>query len=48
MHKSERNYTCAGCDTSKETINVVRCTPKEQTSHRCFANTHAWHGHLIT
>ena len=47
MHKSEQSYTHAGCDTSKDTIDMVRSTDDERTNHRRFANTHAGHQRLI-
>jgi len=47
MHKSEESYTYAGCHTSKDTIDVVRCSPEERTAHRRFPNTAAGHQHLI-
>lgn len=47
MHKSQHHHTCAGCDTSKDTIDVVRFS-KDRTAHRRFANTAAGHQHLIT
>ncbi len=45
MHKSR--FTYAGCDTSKDTIDVVRLTVDQRTAHRRFANTAAGHQHLI-
>lgn len=49
MHKPSNYHllTCAGCDTSKDTIDVVRRTADEHTAHRCFDNTTAGHRHLI-
>ncbi|HMB90364.1 MAG TPA: IS110 family transposase [Rhodothermales bacterium] len=46
MHKSEYDYTCAGCDTSKDTIDVVRYS-NGRSAHRRFNNTTAGHKHLI-
>lgn len=50
MHKPSGCFTHAthaGCDTSKDTIDVVRATAEGATAHRCFANTAAGHGQLI-
>ena len=46
MHKPEHHFTYAGCDTSKDTIDVVRLA-NERTAHRRFDNTAAGHQHLI-
>jgi transposase len=45
MHKS--TYCFAGCDTSKDTIDVVRLTQDERTAHRRFDNTATGHQQLI-
>lgn len=47
MHKSQQDFTCAGCDTSKDTIDVVRLV-NDRTAHRRFDNTTAGHQRLIT
>lgn len=48
MHKptADATYTVAGCDTSKDTIDVVRYT-NARSAHRRFANTAAGHQRLI-
>lgn len=51
MHKPNdgaTRYRHAGCDTSKDTIDVVRFTADERTAHRRFPNTVAGHQRLIT
>lgn len=47
MHKPSNTsgLLCAGCDTSKDTIDVVRRTADERTAHRRFNN--AGHQRLI-
>lgn len=39
MHKSWHLYTCAGCDTSKDTIDVVRYA-KDRTAYRAPSSPH--------
>jgi len=46
MHKSQHHDTYAGCDTSKDTIDVSRYS-NEHTAHRRFANTAPGHQYLI-
>ena len=43
MHKPTDGCTYAGCDTSKDTIDVVRLTDDERSAHRRFANTTTGH-----
>lgn len=47
MHKPDLAYTGAGCDPSKDTIDVVRVTSEQRTAHCRFANTAAGHRCLI-
>ncbi len=47
MHKPTQDYTYAGCDISKETLDVVRLTNDGHTAHRRFDNTTAGHNQLI-
>lgn len=50
MHKPlilAHPFTCAGCDTGKDFIDVVRRTPLDQQAHHRFNNTAAGHRQMI-
>ena len=45
MHKP--CIACAGCDTAKKKVDVVRRSANGKLTHRTFANTRAGHRKLI-
>lgn len=47
IHYKSIHYSYAGCDTSKDTIDVVRATGHQDAAHRRFANTAAGHQRLL-